>query len=503
MWRPVAFAAALAAALHLPLDAAAQTIDTAPARLVMSRPIHLDVLVRGAQAGVLPAHCVEAELRVGETRLGSSQLRISTRADGDLTRLTLQHPDPLGEPIVEARIALRCGADLVREFAILSEPPGAAPTNASTASATPAPLVHTRAHPPHPPISPTSAMPPVRPRTASARPQPPAEPPAPLRPATFTSAGVPAAVEPVRLTLPAAATTPLVMPMLASPINAELLNQIQHLQRQQDQSATAINLLLVRLEQQERSRWMQLLSLLGSVALTLLASRLLPQVWLGWQQRRRTTQAPAATESADPAWFGARTSRLATPEYTAPISAEPPAGASPTAIDLPPLALTASPADSTPRRQQWPNADFGEPSLETPDSQLLDKLDQLVEQGYPGACALALEQTLLLQPGKPAALLLRLLDIYRRLRQPANSERVEAQLEALYNVSIPLPGTLAAGSTAQDTSWHAPLTRLWQAPDRHASLGRWLLPTAQQERLPLDAFRELVWLHQFSAGLDA
>jgi hypothetical protein len=123
----------------------------------------------------------------------------------------------------------------------------------------------------------------------------------------------------------------------------------------------------------------------------------------------------------------------------------------------------------------------------------------MARDGYHGACIALLEHALQSRPGKNPRLLLRLLELYRHLQQEANHDRVAAQLEALFNLRVPLLSQRSL--SAPELGWEldhelglAELSAVWDLPDQAlACLQPWLLP-GTHPRLSLQAFEDALCL---------
>lgn len=520
--------AALVSLLVPPL-ADAQSIDVSQARLRLGEPIALALHV---QAGDLPAgqrlapECIHAEIDFGETHLSAGQLQIRTRADGTATRVTLSHPDELSEPIAKVRVELLCGPEFAREFTILGDPPLAGHHARVASAAAPS---RQRAHRPR-----------VAPQSAGTAP----DPAAPARQTTGASpalsdsqlGAVAAAVMALLRTQPApgeapgapagTGAPPRLQPVHdgASPdlLRQSLLDELDRLHHEQGQTAQALNALLSRIDHQDRSRSMLALWLGGTVVLTLCLAWLGPASWRMLSQRLQQRQPVAPKPKPAVSWVdalpaagmtapAARTQpypadmyqtvqpaspaeqKPATPEHTTDPHGDAPDQMLAT-LDWPqPSPDTAAKAHA----QGWSSADFGQATLERGEfGNLLKDVDVLMAQGYPGACAVVLEEALQSGPGKPPALLLRLLDIYQALEQPWNHERVCAQIEALYNVQIPaMDGTdqLDMGLEAMPDLLRV-LTSVWRQPDCADALGQLLVRPCAVPAFNLATFKDLLLL---------
>jgi hypothetical protein len=296
--------------------------------------------------------------------------------------------------------------------------------------------------------------------------------------------------------------------------------ELDRLRHEQGQTATMMNALLVRLEQQDHSRSMQTTWLISAMLLTLVTIWLTPMAWQTWLRRQRPRARPASAQIAPTPWVDALPSQSATDSHPGPMQPvdtgqpmnAPPADA--TNLSATGLTMQPRPTDrpdqvedwppvlpiSGSRRQNWPNADFGCPTLEYTPPALLNDIDTLLAQGYSGACAVALEQRLQDSAGKHPALLLRLLDVYRALNQPGNHERVCAQLEALYNIRVAAmeeaqtEGPDLEGIPALLTS----ISQQWRQASCADSLRQLLLRPGSAPAFELAAFKDLLLLHSIA-----
>jgi hypothetical protein len=187
------------------------------------------------------------------------------------------------------------------------------------------------------------------------------------------------------------------------------------------------------------------------------------------------------------------------PIHATPAPAIPPAGIETTENIQ---ALTwDGPPDNLPSR--WAQSDFGQPALdEDRHAELLAKVDAITAGGYFGASVAVLENALQSRVGKSPGILLRLLDLYRQLNQPWNHERVSAEIEAIYNVSVPGISDPDEGLTLEEQprSWQE-VMQSWGSDDAPARLARLLVRPTWIEVLDLAAFRDALLLHTMSAAL--
>lgn len=526
--------AALVSLLVPPL-ADAQSIDVSQARLRLGEPIALALHV---QTGDLPAgrrlapECIDAEIDFGETHLSAGQLQVRTQADGQVTRVTLSHPSELSEPIARVRVELLCGPAFAREFTIFGDPPLA---GHHTRPASPPSTSRPRRHAQPPRV----ALPPAGPAPdASALAHKTIDTSPPLSESQLGA--VAAAVMALLQTQPTLGEAPgsptdTGMPTSSQPrlpqhheaaspdlLRQSLLDELDRLHHEQGQTAQALNALLSRIDHQDRSRSMLALWLGGTVVLTLCLAWLGPASWRMLSQRLQQRQLVAPKPKPAVSWVDA---------LPAAGMAAPAARTQPYPADMYQTVQPASPAEQKPatpehttdphgdapdqmlatldwpqpspdaaakaHAQGWSSADFGQATLERGEfGNLLKDVDALMAQGYPGACVVVLEEALQSGPGKPPALLLRLLDIYQALEQPWNHERVCAQIEALYNVQIPaMDGTdqLDMGLEAMPDLLRV-LTSVWRQPDCADALGQLLVRPCAVPAFNLATFKDLLLL---------
>lgn len=471
----------------------AQSIEAAQDHLVLGRPLALRLLVRGFEIdpGKVGADCVQIHVWQGDTDLTAPQLDIHAvplAQDGQVL-LQVSSAQPVVEPVVRARVQLRCGASFSKELALFAEPAGG---EAQLPSARPGAWSHRRSPAPEP-----SGPPPTL-RDAATRSATPAHPtrPAAAEPGTEGRGA--------QLRLEEASLEPLVSAVLSAlaqrqpellrasssaradggirPIEADWLRELQQLHEDQRQARAQLAALQLRLERQETGtlqRWGAIAAvvaglLAAALVLRLAREHILPRLVRHPLMRQSLDSDPAVAPSTrdrpghdetapftpppdlrtapvfEPPWSADRAALAPTPPPPSPI--DPPASPLNPGNALPWPAAPALPRETTVAagHNPWPGADFGEPHLEgsgcTP---ALQQVDQMIADGFHGAAATILEHALQARPGKSPWLLLRLLDLYARMQQPQNRERVAAQLEALYNLRVPPPPAAAAPDTPQ------------------------------------------------------
>jgi hypothetical protein len=469
--------------------APAQSIDTSSTRVTLGEPVAMTLRVRAFDwpASRLAPECLEARLQQGDqgTEIGPLRLRTAPTGEDGVVLVHLSSPDTVHEPVLQGRLMLRCGAEFMREFTVLADPPAEAGSR------------------PHARRTDTSMRPKQPPPTAEAHPLP-ASPPAER---ITRSNDVPTPRSPgtapwneqdlqrlAHLVADALQPTPAVNHEPAGGTEFAW----QDLRAEQQQARVQLAALQSRLERTERDPWRDAAIVAGTLAglaLSLLVARGVREATLPrWRdiEPRRTASTPNRQEPGP------------TP---LPIQTEPPAAhmTGPATTPSPPDPHPAAPAS------RWPaHADFGHPTLDTLAS--ADLRDELAaHQGSsPIACIVALEERLQDGEAKCPWILLDLLALYGTLEQPWNQERVAAQLGALYNVDIDPRDTRTAAPACNDpglTTHPAALAltlSAWQQDDPAAALGRLLLrETAPSTALDLPAFEEVLLLHSMALRLRA
>ena len=528
----------------------AQSIEAAQDHLVLGHPLELRLLVRGFEIdpGKIGADCVQIHIWQGDTDLTAPQLDIQAvplARDGQVL-LQVSSVQKVVEPVVRARVQLRCGASFSKELALFAEP---ADGPAQVPSARPGAWPHRRTPAPAPPGH-NAATHDTAARTAAS-----------------TRTTTPAAAEPgaegrgAQLRLEEASLEPLVTAVLNAlaqrqpellrsngaaradgglrPIEADWLRELQQLHEDQRQARAQLAALQLRLERQESGtlqRWGAIAAvvaglLAAALALRLAREHILPRLARNPLARHGhdsdSALAPPASDEpghGNAASFAHPPDRRTGPLFEPPWSADLAPGApEPSPIDLPePPARAINPgaalpwpgaaaspreATSTAGRSPWAGADFGEPHLEgsgcTP---ALQQVDQMIADGFHGAAATILEHALQARPGKSPWLLLRLLDLYGLMQQPQNRERVAAQLEALYNLRV-LPGSPWAANEGPALDEEPELLdRLCAAWPQPGAALDWLRAHLLRDRgLPpvaLATFRDLLFLYDLTRLRD-
>lgn len=109
------------------LMAPAQSAEPTEPRLELGQPLAVDLPVRDVDTGprLLVRECVDVTLQQGDRPWPVARLhwQVRTAADTDRTwQISVRSDERIEEPIVRARITLRCGVPYTREFTLLAEP---------------------------------------------------------------------------------------------------------------------------------------------------------------------------------------------------------------------------------------------------------------------------------------------------------------------------------------------------------------------------------------------
>ncbi len=523
--------------------AGAQSIEMVYEQAEIGRPLLLRWQVRpfDLDPSRLKDDCLEVHLSTpGEDALALpiDEQELRPLAEQGKALLEVRSHAPVLEPIVKARVALHCGATLSREFSVLVAPG----TGGSQAAPSKSPTVTKRSPPRGPGVTEKSTK--DTPRRADR-----------LQLDTTARSTAAHALREDQVLAIAQAVASL---LLQSPASTTAThpgpsadrsawdNELRQLRQDQQQARAQMATLQLRLErQQDRLPTQWTSALLGAAGL--LAAAALIRLWREQRLPRWNTDAqrpahpsmartgphnpgPPAAPAArtdvrqrrlEPAFHvagsgGEPTPMPATQAPAAPNRNHPDSGIAPGPIDRPPpppvdgssdgamnFDWPGSVSEGTPPCEQshraWATADFGQPDLDAPShSEAIERLDQMSRDGYHGACIALLEHALQSRPGKNPRLLLRLLELYRQLQQAANHDRVAAQLEALFNLHVPL---LSQRGAAPEPSWEesdapglAKLSAVWSWPEQaQACLRSWLL-SGPHPRLSLSAFEDALCL---------
>lgn len=527
--------------------AAAQSIELVYEQAEIGRPLLLRWQVRpfDLDPNRMQADCLAVHLSApGEDALPLpiDEQHLRPLADQGKVLLEVRSSTPVAEPLLNARVVLNCGAALSREFSILVGP--------STGGM------------PHPPLQrPAGVSPGPVPESATARTTAPSPPRDTdrlrLDPPRQHSAA--AALREDQVLAIAQAVAALLLQQQShrtssaqpeTPPDATAWdNELRQLRQDQQQARAQLATLQLRLErQQDRLPTQWTSALLGAAGLFAAAAWV--RLWREhrlprWKTVARQTARPstpqpvhpgAVTPAAqvlrelarqrrqEPAFHttdGASFDGLPAADAVAamPTSTPAPPGSlaaagPPDRLGGPPVAAESAGAtmsldwpatdphvspDPGGQHPPWAKADFGLPDLDAPArSEAIERLDQMARDGYRGACIALLEHALQSRPGKNPRLLLRLLAQYQQLEQAPNHDRVAAQLEALFNLRVPL--LVQRSSTAQ-TGWTddppvdwADLSAIWVLPEQAQAWLRQRLLPGPHPRLTLLAFEDALCL---------
>lgn len=474
----------------------AQSIDTSISRVTVGQPLKLQLLVRDFEPSprtLLTGPCFQVDLRQGDAAWPPESLKWQVQPSGaeGQWRLQITSTIPVQEPMLQARIALLCGAPLVREFTLLADPPGAP----DTANAAPVPAVESSGHSTQPDQAAQIATSSRRPRTSNT-PSAPNTPTAPVAVARLQLDDLLSAAPP-SMGAPAGMLSPRPLPApadtaLTDAFQSLWLQELQSLHEEQRQARARLAALNERLERAERNTWHHWGEIAGGIAgllATAVLIRLLREALLKHVRSRPAATAPDrlpnVTTSRAAAWMTRSHAQQAT------------------AATLATSATSAIHGDAglewpAPTVRHWSPEDFGQAALDDPPySAAMAQVDALSAGGYHGASVAALEHALQSRSGKSPWILLRLLDLYRTLNQPWNHERVSAELEAIYNVRVPPMAEgpdEGRGLEDQPRIWQR-VCQIWPAPDAARQLAPLLLRPTTLEVLDLAAFRDALMLY--------
>ncbi len=420
--RPLWLAAITASLLAPGGLASAQTLIPGDHHLRLGEPPLLTVKARlpadQAPAGLLPHRCLSASLQPVDPRDGAAiELEwhdAERHADGS-TWVTFIHPDPLRLLRMLLRATLHCGPGYTRLQVLQAQPElddeSAEPTIDPTPPARPAAMLPTpRPAPPSPPVPPNR---PPKPETPSR----PGRPPAPMQAAVPEVAATSAALawhEPT-VTSPSPMSPPEPM-QSASPLTDAFVQVWQRDLRQlKDELAPLRHQLAaqeLRLGAQEDLRRDGLIGLL-TVGAGVLAALLFGRSWRETRLRRFHREGAAPVDTPPRTEKGGDRDSDSGSDW---IGMPHPA-ASTTPVRLP------EPATLDEARHQA----------------LFDEVDALRGSGNLEAAIALLETAQEGEIERPPGLLLRLIDLYRRLAQTELQVRTMQELSRLYAVDVPAP----------------------------------------------------------------
>jgi pilus assembly protein FimV len=503
--------------------------------LDLSVPLRLD-----AGESLTPA-CVQAEVHIGEQRLGTGALALTLErsgASGDEWRIRLRSAQVVQEPLVAVNLSVGCSGSIARQFVVFADPPaasvGVVPVAAEPpATATVAPAAVETRQPTRvvgaataPSASPKKAVRKTarktqteaaraqanaRPAAATARretPKPAAmaavprlkleEPEELLRAATLAVAAQDAA-------LATAAQAASAAQAAASAAEQRLLALESDLKTMRADAAAhraAMDQLRTRLAQTEDQGRMQALLVVLVVLLGVLA------LWLGWKVRTLARERQAA-------WWQAAAQASSADAAVTPADTLPPAplpvnrdAAAPDATSVPVPARAAEPDSPVSRTAVLPPAALVEDALTRPVS--VDELIDLEQQaeffvvlGEEDAAVDLLMSHLRSSGGTSPLPYLKLLEIYRRRGEREAYERMRKRFGQRFNAVAPQwDADPEQGRDLQDyPAVLATLQATWSEPlDAMAELENLLFRKRSGELFDLPAYRDVLTL--FSVARD-
>lgn len=474
---------ALLVGLVVEADVWSQSIDPASAQLALHRPFALRLLVRTdtPMTGTHAAACIDADFQNGHTHLVSDHMQVTlTQAERPgWQEVLFRHPHVVDEPVVLARIAIRCPARFEREFVLEAIPGGttdgvsmhalASATRPAAVAAVPTEAAaHTarlhlaNVHETH--RAPGKAEPAAT-ITARSSPQPATLTPPQQHPDARTAEQLALQAENKRLRRELAEARQSRPSATPPPTNDGAPSW-------QQAAALGLTLPLLGLLPLLR-RWRG--KLLPSIKTMDISQPAAPQDPGTWPA---TTTAPIApAKAAHTRGRGATTEAVIAPTPTAPVVS--PIGELSTAL-IPPTVVPA-----------------GGASLADPDAAIFTcQVDKLVQDGYIGVAISLLEKSLDAGPAKNPWLLLQLLALYERLGQRGDAARLISQLQTLYRVHLPMVGGqhLCGKALLDLPDLLAEVSEAWRSPDLVQQLEDWLLATTGPT-WDLATFEDLLLLH--------
>lgn len=536
--------------------ASGQSIDPTQARAIIGVPLDLEVQVRTTPdlgAARLDRSCIQAQVRDGDRLIDDRALTIDIgpATDEGHNRLHIRHAVAVNEPIVQASVSLTCGANFTREFTVLSQAGNQMPDTPkpgttgrlkprrSASSATPTKAVRAsvpeqQASSPSGPAQAGQAgtsVPEGNTTTVDSRPG---------------SGEIDALARSVLRLLQAAGLDlqrssqgmldlrrPDAVQSLAAADSKYLLQEVQRLRSESQQSATALASLHARVDRAEGDRWLHatwtvfaVIAVLVTLAIAVRVTELAAPALLRRFPRRVGDVDRPGTRQVKPGSsmeqylndIGARPPTTQIERTVAPPAAPEAMGLAfdeaellaPDAITVKQIQAASSCTTTQAKRQsnRWAHAEFGPPSL---DHRRLrphrNDIDKAIQDGYLGFALVMLEQLLHSGDGKHPWVLLRLLDVYRDLHQQDNHERVCAEIEALYNVRatgyIEQPGKHNARDTFDQLEDWPELRSAWPNDNASSLIASCLLRGDRQTDWDLATFADLLFLHELAEIRDA
>lgn len=474
---------ALLAGLVVEADAWSQSIDPASAQLALHQPFVLRLLVRmdTPMTGTQAAACIDADFQNGHTHLVSDHMQVTLTQAGrpGWQEVLFRHPHVVDEPVVLARIALRCPARFEREF-VLEAIPGT-PTDVASPHAAPAPT-----RPPAVAAVPTNAVGRITRQHQAAANQTPHAVAKAETADTFTARNNPHS---------ATQTPPQQHQDTRNAEQLALQAENRRLRRELAEARQSTPLTSTSRTTDGDPSWQQAATL--GLALPLLGllpllrrwrSSLLPRIktmdisqpiTCGGPEPHRSTNAAPVTPAtaAQPLAQGAARDAIAASTPVPPVVS--PIGELSTTL-IPPTVIPA-----------------GGASLADPDAAVFTcQVDKLVQDGYVGVAINLLEKSLDAGPAKNPWLLLQLLALYERLGQRGDAARLISQLQTLYRVHLPMVGGqhLYGKALLDQPELLADVSEAWQSPDLMQQLEELLIATTGPT-WDLATFEDLLLLH--------
>ena len=315
-----------------------------------------------------------------------------------------------------------------------------------------------------------------------------------------------------------------------------LMQEVQRLRSETQQSATAIASLHARVERAESDSWLHatwavLAVIAGLITLVIavrVAELVAPALLRRFSRRSGDTARSADKQVAQGSSIeqylndiGARaattTIERAVTQPAPPVPEAPPLTFDASELLLAPTSVGSAqtedkpagrPSQAIPQVNRWSRAEFGPPSLDHRRVRLhRDDIDKAIRDGYLGFALVMLEQLLHSGEGKHPWVLMRLLDVYRQLRQQDNHERVCAEIEALYSVRVPSynaePDHPEDDDTIEQLDEWPNLRVAWPGHNVSPVIAMHLLRGDRQANHTLAAFADLLFLHELAEIRDA
>lgn len=473
----------LLTSLVVEADARSQSIDPAGAQLTLHQPFALRLLVRMDTPvnGTHAAACIDADFQNGHTLLVSDRMQMTLTPAGrpGWQEVLFQHPHVVDDPVVLARIALRCPARFEREF-VLEAIPGI-PTEAAPPRAVPA---KTR---------PTAIA--AAPTIATARATRPEQITANQTPHSAAKAEPSITITTDSNPRPTTLTPPQQHQDAGNAEQLALQAENRRLRRELAEARQSKPLASTSRTAGDDPSWQHAATL--GLALPLLGLLPLLRRWRGSRMPSiKSMDISLPTHPQDPGVRLAPTTAPGVPAAAArPFSRGPardavaaPAPAAPVVSPIGELSTALIPPTVIPA---------GGASLADPDAAVFTcQVDKLVQDGYVGVAITLLEKSLDAGPAKNPWLLLQLLALYERLGQRGDAARLISQLQTLYRVHLPMVGGqhVCGKALLDQPELLAEVSEAWRSPDLVQQLEGWLSATTGPT-WDLATFEDLLLLH--------